>query len=78
MAESPFTCPGRFATPKPALGFLLAVITNDAGPWEGVQLAIFQGRGVGCRLDPVGPPQTGEEALGCRPEEWKRLPVSGL
>lgn len=43
MAESPFTCPDRFATPKPALGFLLAVITNDAGPWEGVQLALLRG-----------------------------------
>jgi hypothetical protein len=44
MAESPFTCPDRFATPKPALGFLLAVITNDAVPWEGVQVALLRGK----------------------------------
>lgn len=39
ITESPFTSPDMFVTPRPALGFLLVIITGDAGSWEGGQVA---------------------------------------
>lgn len=43
ITESPFTSPDVFATPKPALGFLLVIITDVASSWEGGQVALLRG-----------------------------------
>lgn len=44
IPESPFTSPDMFATRKPALGFLLVIIADDASSWEGGQVALLRGK----------------------------------